>query len=58
MTPERFNLVRRFLNDDRATTAIEYAVIAAGIALAVSASIFAVGSAVKNSYFDNVVKAF
>lgn len=58
MKRERFNLVLRFLSDDRAATAIEYAMIAAGIALAVSATVLKIGSSVRDSYFNNVVSAF
>ena len=40
------NLVLRFLRDDSGTTAIEYALIAAGVALAIVAAISALGTQV------------
>jgi pilus assembly protein Flp/PilA len=40
--------VYRFLADENATTAIEYALIASGIALAIIATVVLVGEAVRN----------
>jgi pilus assembly protein Flp/PilA len=39
-------LLRRFLNDDSAATAIEYALIVAGIALAIAGAITTLGTGV------------
>jgi pilus assembly protein Flp/PilA len=38
------NLIKRFANDESGATAIEYGLIAAGIALAIIAGVNAVGS--------------
>jgi pilus assembly protein Flp/PilA len=46
-------LVIRFLKDEKAATAIEYAVIAAGIALAIIATVKGVGTKV-NTIFSSV----
>jgi pilus assembly protein Flp/PilA len=43
-------LIRRFVRSESGTTAIEYAIIAGGIALAIMAAVQAVGTAVKNDY--------
>jgi pilus assembly protein Flp/PilA len=45
-----YRLARRFLHDERATTAIEYAMIAAGIAVAIVAAVNALGVSVKGMY--------
>lgn len=42
--------VRRFLADERGATAIEYAMIAAGIAVAIVAAVNALGVSVKGMY--------
>jgi len=46
----RMRLVTRFLKDDNGATAIEYSLIAAGIALAVIAVVNRLGTAVHNSF--------
>jgi pilus assembly protein Flp/PilA len=38
------NVIRRFINDDSGATAIEYGLIAAGIAVAIIAAVNAVGT--------------
>jgi len=43
-------LLRRFLRDDSAATAIEYALIASGISIAIAAAVFSVGNVVKSDY--------
>ena len=50
-------LIRCFLRNDRGATAIEYAIIASGIALAIVASVVALGTQV-NSMFASVATAF
>jgi len=42
--------IRRFLRDERAATAIEYAMIASGIAVAIAATIVSLGSSVQGLY--------
>lgn len=42
--------LRRFLRDDSGATAIEYAIIASGIAVAIAATIVSLGSSVQGLY--------
>ena len=42
--------IRRFLKDDQASTAIEYAIIAAGIAVAIVAAVGGLGTKVSSTY--------
>ena len=52
-------LIHRFLADDeRGATAIEYALIAAGVAVAISATVFSLGSEVKTTLYDKIAAAF
>jgi pilus assembly protein Flp/PilA len=51
------SLVLRYLQDESAATAIEYALIAAGIALVIVSSVSAAGVTVKGLY-QSVVDAF
>ena len=48
--PKAINTVCRFLHDDSGATAIEYAMIASGIAVAIAATIVSLGSGVKGLY--------
>ncbi len=48
-TPIR-GLVERFLHDQRGATAIEYAMIASGIAVAIATTIVSLGSTVNGLY--------
>jgi len=43
-------LVRRFIRDDGGATAIEYAMIASGIAVAIATTIVTLGSSVQGLY--------
>ncbi len=45
-----FPTLRRFLRDERGATAIEYAMIAAGIAVAIVAAVNALGVSVLGMY--------
>ena len=47
--------VKRFLKEEEGVTAIEYALIAAGIAIAIVAVVFLVGAQL-NTKFDEVLK--
>ena len=49
-------LLRRFVRDESAATAIEYALIASGISIVIAATVFQVGTAVKAD-FTNVSTA-
>jgi pilus assembly protein Flp/PilA len=44
------SLIRRFVADRSAATAIEYALIAAGISMAIIAAVNNLGSTLSNSY--------
>jgi pilus assembly protein Flp/PilA len=46
-------LLRSFVRDESAATAIEYALIASGISIVTAATVFSVGTAVKTD-FTNV----
>ena len=48
---------RRFLRDERGATAIEYAIIAAGVAAVIVTAVNTLGEKVKGLY-DSVVAAF
>ena len=47
-------LVRRFRADERGTTAIEYALIAAGVGATIAATVYNLGSQIKTSLWDKV----
>ena len=47
----------RFVKCENGATAIEYALIAAGIALAVSATVYNIGAIVLNDLFNSVANA-
>ncbi len=42
--------VSRFVRDERGTTAVEYAIIASGIAVVIAASVTGIGSGVKGMF--------
>ena len=46
--------IGRFLDDERGATAIEYALIASGIAAVIISIVFWVGNTVTNSLYDKV----
>ena len=50
-------LVRRFHADQRGATAIEYALIAAGIAVAIMTAVTTLGSQIKTALWDKVGSA-
>ena len=50
-------LVARFTKCESGATAIEYTLIAAGIGLAVSATVYNVGAIVLNDLFNNIANA-
>ena len=45
----------RFVGDERAATAIEYSLMAAGIAIAVAATVMSLGSTVKSTFYDRLM---
>ena len=46
--------VGRFFDDEQGATAIEYALIASGVAAAIISIVFGVGNTVTNSLYDKV----
>ena len=50
-------VVGRFLADERGTTAIEYALIASGIAAAVISIVFGLGNTVVNNLYNKIAAA-
>jgi pilus assembly protein Flp/PilA len=48
----------RFLADERGATAIEYALIAAGIGTAIAGTVWNLGSALKTGWYDKIGAAF
>jgi pilus assembly protein Flp/PilA len=47
----------RFLDDQAGTTAIEYAIIAAGIGVAIAATVYALGATVMTDYYNVIANA-
>jgi pilus assembly protein Flp/PilA len=47
----------RFMRDESGATAIEYALVASGIAVAIAPTVVTLGSAVKNNLYGNVAAA-
>jgi pilus assembly protein Flp/PilA len=50
-------LLRRFRADERGATAIEYAMIAAGIGATIAATVYNMGSQIKTALWDKVGNA-
>jgi pilus assembly protein Flp/PilA len=48
----------RFIADERGATAIEYALMAVGISVAISATVFNLGSELKTNYYDKLAALF
>jgi pilus assembly protein Flp/PilA len=48
----------RFQTDESGTTAIEYAMVAAGISVAVVGVVTSVGSTLKTSFYDKIALMF
>jgi pilus assembly protein Flp/PilA len=48
----------RFITNERGATAIEYAMIAAGIGAFISATVFGVGSELKSNFYDKLGALF
>jgi pilus assembly protein Flp/PilA len=52
------DLVRRFLADASGATAIEYALVASGIGVAVAGTIWKLGDEVKTTLYEKLVALF
>jgi pilus assembly protein Flp/PilA len=50
-------LVLRFLNDDSATTAIEYALIAAGVSIVIIGAVNTIGTQLNTVLYDKIATA-
>ncbi len=48
----KFDLIRRFLQDEKGATAIEYSIIAAGIAVAIAGAVTLLGNSVSGNFND------
>jgi Flp pilus assembly pilin Flp len=49
---------RELLIDESASTAIEYGMIAAGVGAAIAATVFSLGTAVKQQLYDKIAGIF
>ena len=52
------NQFERLLRDERGATAIEYGMIAAGVGVAIAATVFSLGTSVKTNLYQRVLDAF
>ena len=50
--------VERFLRDQRGTTAIEYALLASGIAVAIASVVVTVGSNLRDNLYQKILDAY
>jgi pilus assembly protein Flp/PilA len=50
-------ILARFAADEGGATAIEYGLIAAGVAVAISATVFSFGSTLKTTFYDKIAVA-
>jgi pilus assembly protein Flp/PilA len=50
--------LRRLVPDERGATAIEYAMVAAGVGMAVATTVWNVGSALKSNFYDTIGAMF
>ena len=53
----RLSLIR-LKHDDTAATAIEYALIASGIAVVIAATIYGLGDVLREEYFEKIASSF
>lgn len=49
---------RRAIRDVRGATAVEYALMASGIALAIMSTVFTVGDKLKENFYDKLAAMF
>jgi pilus assembly protein Flp/PilA len=54
LTKLRLVLARRFLKDQQGATAIEYAMIAAGIGATIATTVWSLGSTLKEVWWDKL----
>jgi pilus assembly protein Flp/PilA len=53
-----FRFARQFLADRQGATAIEYALIAAGVGVTIASTVWGVGSALKTNWYDKLASMF
>jgi pilus assembly protein Flp/PilA len=58
MHDTKTGLVQRFLRDNSGATAIEYALIAAGVGATVASTIWSVGAGVKANLYEKLANMF
>jgi pilus assembly protein Flp/PilA len=58
LMPRLFTRVRRFAADERGATAIEYALIAAGVGATIASTVWGLGSALKTNWYDKLAGIF
>jgi pilus assembly protein Flp/PilA len=51
-------IAKRFVADESGATAIEYAMIAAGIGVTIATTVWGLGSALKESWYDKLANIF
>ena len=51
-------LIRRFIQDEGGATAIEYAMIASGVSIAIVSAISALGTQIMTAFYDDLGKLF
>jgi pilus assembly protein Flp/PilA len=56
-SPPIIAAVAGFMRDERGATAIEYALIASGVAVAIASTVMSLGSAVRDNLYGNVATA-
>ncbi len=56
--PENREAIGRFLRDQDGATAIEYAMIAAGVGVAVASTVFGLGTKVQTTLYDKLGSMF
>jgi pilus assembly protein Flp/PilA len=57
VTKSAIQLLRRFRADESGATAIEYAMIAAGIGATIAATVYNMGSQIKTALWEKVANA-
>ena len=50
--------IRAFIRDDSGATAIEYALIACGVSIAIIAAVNGIGSTMNTLYYDKLLNMF
>jgi len=51
-------IIRRFRDDEQGATAIEYAMIAAGVGATIASTVYGLGSQLKQTWWDKIGALF